>query len=175
MRAPKTTERLVHHQAALDLRDDGGLRLAIVADTHSHPHPDSARHIAAARPDAILHAGDIGDLEVLDELAKLAPLVAVRGNIDTRADTLPDAVTLDLRSTGASVMKILLLHIAVYGPKLRPAWRGRAAPTGWSAVIRTCRSSGAIAGWWCSIPARSGRAGSACPSCSGSWRSRRTS
>jgi putative phosphoesterase len=119
MLAAKTRERFVHRQAALSLRDDGGLRLVIVADTHSLPHPESARHIAALRPDAILHAGDIGDLGVLDGLARLAPLVAVRGNIDTRAPDLPDAVTIDLRSAERSVMTILLLHIAVYGAKIR--------------------------------------------------------
>lgn len=119
MRAPTPRERLVHHQAALDLRDGGDLRLVIVADTHGHPHPEGSRHVAAARPDAILHAGDIGDLAVLDGLAKLAPLIAVRGNIDTRAAGLPDAVTIELRSAGASVTRILLLHIAVAGPRLR--------------------------------------------------------
>lgn len=118
MRAPKTTKRLVQQQTELRTRDDGGLTLAVVADTHGRPHPDSARHIAAARPDAILHAGDIGDLSVLDGLARIAPVVAVRGNIDTRAAALPDAVTIDIRSGGETVTRILLLHIAVYGPRL---------------------------------------------------------
>ena len=93
----------------------------IVADTHSNPHPSSSRWIAAQRPDAILHAGDIGDLQVLDDLAKLAPLIVIRGNIDTRAADLPDVVTIDLCSDGQSVLKILLIHIAVYGPKLQAA------------------------------------------------------
>lgn len=119
-RKASTRSRLVHHEATLNLRDDGGLRLAVVADTHGHPHADGARHIAAARPDVILHAGDIGDLGVLDGLAALAPVVAVRGNIDTRAAGLPDAVTIHLRSDAGTVMRILLLHIAVYGPKLLP-------------------------------------------------------
>lgn len=118
MRAPKTTKRLVQQQTELRTRDDGGLTLAVVADTHGRPHPDSARHIAAARPDAILHAGDIGDLSVLDGLARIAPVVAVRGNIDTRAADLPDAVTIDIQSGGETVTRILLLHIAVYGPRL---------------------------------------------------------
>jgi uncharacterized protein len=122
MRSPKARDRsappLVHRRTALDLRADGGLTLAVVADTHGRPHPDSARHIAAARPDAILHAGDIGDLAVLDGLGRIAPVIAVRGNIDTRAADLPDAVTIDLRSAGDTRMKLLLLHIAVTGPRL---------------------------------------------------------
>ena len=45
--------------------------------------PEVAR--ARLHADAILHAGDIGDLEVLDDLGKVAPVVAVRGNIPSRA------------------------------------------------------------------------------------------
>ncbi len=119
MGAPKNTRRLLQREATLALRDDGGLRLAIVADTHSAPHPKSAQWIAALRPDAILHAGDIGDVAVLDGLAEIAPVIAVRGNIDERAAHLPDVVNIDVRSGGSSAMKLLLMHIAVYGPKIR--------------------------------------------------------
>lgn len=115
----KRTRGLAHAEATLSLREDGGLRLAIVADTHSAPHPMSARWIQTARPDAILHAGDIGDDSVLDQLAELAPVIAVRGNIDERAEHLPDVVTIDVRAHGESALKILLMHIAVYGPKIR--------------------------------------------------------
>ncbi len=52
--------------ATLSLNDAGSLRRAIVADTHSHPHPKVAAWIGELAPDAILDAGDIGDLEVLD-------------------------------------------------------------------------------------------------------------
>lgn len=121
MPALKTKQTLIERKTALPLRDDGGLRVVIVADTHGSPHPSSSRWIAAQRPDAILHAGDIGDLQVLDDLAKLAPLIAIRGNIDTRAADLPDVVTIDLCADGQSVLKILLIHIAVYGPKLQAA------------------------------------------------------
>src|SRR5688572_3691775 len=68
----------------LPVRADGSLRLAIVADSHSAPHRATAPLIAARRPDAILHAGDIGDLGVLEALATVAPVHAVRGNIDVR-------------------------------------------------------------------------------------------
>ena len=112
-RAPAQSE------ATLSLSDQGTLRLAIVADTHSHPHEKTAAWIAALSPDAILHAGDIGDLGVLDQLARLAPVIAVRGNIDERAPHVPDVTIIDIRSGGESAMKILLMHIAVYGPKIR--------------------------------------------------------
>lgn len=95
------------------------MRLVVVADTHSRPHPRAAEHIAALMPDAIVHAGDIGELQVLDDLAKLAPVIAVRGNIDERAPDVPDVVTIDVRNSGDSAIKLLVMHIAVYGPKIR--------------------------------------------------------
>lgn len=108
--------------AKLATRADGALRLAVVADTHSQPHPHAAAHLAALAPDAILHGGDIGDLAVLEELAAIAPVYAVRGNIDTRAHELPDFLTLEIvhgADEARTLLRILLTHIAVYGPKLR--------------------------------------------------------
>lgn len=106
----------VASEASLELRE-GSLRVAVIADTHSKPHPGAARAIAAMKPDAILHAGDIGDPHVLDGFAEIAPLIAVRGNIDEHA--LPDVVSIDVRAAGASVYTICLLHIGVYGAKIR--------------------------------------------------------
>jgi putative phosphoesterase len=100
------------------MRGSGPLRLAVVADTHSAPHPATTKLLRSLTPDAILHAGDIGDLAVLDELQAVAPLFAVRGNIDVRAPDLPDVLTLDVVAGDAS-LRILLIHIAVDGPRLR--------------------------------------------------------
>jgi uncharacterized protein len=111
--------QFVQSETTVSLDERGGLRLAIVADTHSHPHPDAARHLKALEPDAILHAGDIGDLKVLDDLAAIAPVIAVRGNIDERTSSVPDVITIDVRSGDASALKLLLLHIAVQGPRIR--------------------------------------------------------
>ncbi len=101
------------------MREGRSLRLAVVADTHGRPHPAAMDLIAAQRPEAILHAGDIGDLAVLDALAAVAPVHAVRGNIDTRAEGLPDALTLDLVEGERLWMRMLVVHIAVNGPRLR--------------------------------------------------------
>jgi putative phosphoesterase len=106
-------------EATLSLDDRGELRVAVVADTHSQPHPLAARHIAALAPSAILHAGDIGNLSVLGELSKIAPVIAVRGNIDERASDLPDSVTVSVRAGGETALTFLLMHIAVYGPRIR--------------------------------------------------------
>ncbi len=112
---PKTAEK----SARVAVREDGSLRLAVVADTHSSPHPATAKHLRSLSPDAILHAGDIGDLRVMDELESIAPLFAVRGNIDVRAPSLPDILTLDVVAGETELLRILLLHIAVDGPRLR--------------------------------------------------------
>jgi uncharacterized protein len=130
----KSVRKFIHGQAVVSLGADTGARVAIVADTHGRPHPSATERIAALAPSAILHAGDIGDLEVLDELSKIAPVIAVRGNIDERAAHLPDAVTVDLRMDGASVLTIMLMHIAVYGPKIR-ADAARLATTHNAALI----------------------------------------
>jgi putative phosphoesterase len=114
---------------------EGALRLVAVADTHSHPHPASAERIAALAPDHLVHAGDIGALSVLDDLRRLAPLSAVRGNIDAHAPELPDALALDVRDGDAPLMTLLLTHIALYGPKLRAEVARRAAEVGASLVI----------------------------------------
>ncbi|MFT3923963.1 MAG: metallophosphoesterase family protein [Myxococcales bacterium] len=119
MQKKSRTAVLSQGEATLTLDAQGEIKIAIVADTHSHPHPKTAEHLTAMAPDAILHAGDIGDLGVLDGLGKFAPVIAVRGNIDERARDLPEVITIDIQSAGQSALKLLLMHIAVYGPKIR--------------------------------------------------------
>lgn len=103
----------------LEARANGNFRFGVVADTHSKPHPAAQQRLRELAPDAILHAGDIGDLAVIDQLARIAPVFAVRGNIDTHAPDMPEALVLELVHAAASKLRILLVHIAVYGPKLR--------------------------------------------------------
>lgn len=110
---------LVKRRAELRLPASGSARIVAVADTHGAPHERAAALIAELAPLAILHAGDIGNLAVLDRLREVAPLFAVRGNIDTRADALPDVLTIDVGAGAGALLSILLLHIGVFGPKLR--------------------------------------------------------
>ncbi len=102
-----------------------GSRVAVVADTHANPHSSAHAMIARESPVAILHAGDIGDLAVLDSLGSIAPVYAVRGNIDGAGmfDEVPDTRTIDLAVGTKNVFRIVMLHIAVYGPRLRPEAR----------------------------------------------------
>ena len=115
MARPKTVEK----SARVAVRDDGSLRLAVVADTHSAPHPSTTKYLRSMSPDAILHAGDIGNLAVLDELETVAPVFPVRGNIDGRAPSLPDVLVLDVVAGDSLWLRILLTHMAVDGPRLR--------------------------------------------------------
>jgi len=103
--------------ASLTLTGPTG-RLAVVADTHSAPNERGLQHLRALKPDAILHGGDIGSADVLRTLERIAPLYAVRGNIDTRLPDVPDELTLTVTHAGKA-LTLLLLHIAVTGPRLR--------------------------------------------------------
>jgi putative phosphoesterase len=57
------------------------MRIAVVSDTHGLLRPELLPLIHGA--DHILHAGDIGDPAILDALRTIAPVTAIRGNIDT--------------------------------------------------------------------------------------------
>ena len=116
-----TASRRTHVRTSLALPAGGALRLVVVADTHGKPDPRSPALIAAQRPDHILHAGDIGGggSDVIDSLAAIAPVTAVRGNIDARTPGIPDAVTVTVDDTGRNLVTLLLVHIALHGTKLR--------------------------------------------------------
>ena len=59
------------------------LYIALVSDTHNLLRPELLAFVEGS--DAIVHAGDICDAGVLDTLAAIAPLTAVRGNNDRGA------------------------------------------------------------------------------------------
>ena len=114
MPRPPLAEKITLHAHAA-----GHYRFAVVSDTHSKPHPATEERLRELAPDAILHGGDIGELDVLPALARVAPVYAVRGNIDVQARSIPDSLTLQVLVADTMRLRILLTHIAVYGPKLR--------------------------------------------------------
>ena len=71
------------------------MQIGVIADTHSKMRPEALEVLEGS--DLILHAGDVGRDEVLEALEQIAPLVAIRGNIDKtgRAATLPDVQDLE--------------------------------------------------------------------------------
>jgi putative phosphoesterase len=54
--------------------------LGVISDTHGLLRPEAIKALSGS--DHILHAGDIGAREILDTLARIAPVTAVRGNVD---------------------------------------------------------------------------------------------
>jgi putative phosphoesterase len=68
--------------------------IGLISDTHGLVRPEV--HTALAGVELILHAGDVGDSEILDELAIIAPVKAVRGNTDSHDLGLPDSLELTL-------------------------------------------------------------------------------
>jgi uncharacterized protein len=56
-------------------------RIGIISDTHGLLRPDAERRLAGV--DHIVHGGDIGDPEIIPALRRIAPVTAIRGNVDT--------------------------------------------------------------------------------------------
>ena len=56
------------------------LKIGIISDTHGLVRPEALRSLGGVHH--IIHAGDIGHPEVISELSKIAPITAIRGNID---------------------------------------------------------------------------------------------
>jgi uncharacterized protein len=56
--------------------------IGVISDTHGLLRPEAL--VALAEAEHILHAGDVGLPEILDELRKIAPVTAIRGNVDTQ-------------------------------------------------------------------------------------------
>lgn len=56
------------------------LQVGIISDTHGLLRPEAVRELAGV--DHILHAGDVGDATILARLRSLAPVTAIRGNVD---------------------------------------------------------------------------------------------
>ncbi len=56
------------------------MRVGVISDTHGLLRTEAVAALAGV--DHILHAGDVGEPAILDALAAIAPLTAIRGNID---------------------------------------------------------------------------------------------
>jgi uncharacterized protein len=80
------------------------MRLGIISDTHGLLRPEAARALSGV--DLIVHAGDVGSPEVLTKLKALAPVFAVRGNVDTEswAAELPATAIVDAGNTSLYVL-----------------------------------------------------------------------
>jgi putative phosphoesterase len=81
------------------------MRIGVISDTHGLLRPQA---LAALRDcDRIIHAGDIGDPEILAALAGIAPVTAIRGNVDREpwARKIPPTNVLEVEN-----ISIYILH-----------------------------------------------------------------
>jgi uncharacterized protein len=79
-------------------------RVGLISDTHGLLREAALKALEGS--DLIIHAGDIGKPEILDALRALAPMVAVRGNIDTEpwASALPTTAVFEAGAIGIYVL-----------------------------------------------------------------------
>jgi uncharacterized protein len=79
--------------------------LGLISDTHRLLRPGAAAALQGA--DQILHAGDVGSPEILKSLSAIAPVTAIRGNVDTAPQlrSLPQTELIEAEGT-----TIFLLH-----------------------------------------------------------------
>lgn len=57
------------------------MKIGVISDTHGLLRAEALAALQGV--EHILHAGDVGDIAILDELRKIAPVTAIRGNVDT--------------------------------------------------------------------------------------------
>jgi putative phosphoesterase len=111
------------------------VRIGVLADTHNLLRPRVLERLAGC--DRILHAGDVGELEILAQLRRIAPVVAVRGNTDSgaMAAALPETLAGDLdglpfrmvhRREDVDPSWTSIARLIVFGHSHRPEleWRG---------------------------------------------------
>src|ERR1700722_14327011 len=81
------------------------MKIGVISDTHGLLRPEAL--VALGDCDRIIHAGDIGDPEILAALAAIAPLTAIRGNIDREpwARKIPATSVLEVEN-----VSIYILH-----------------------------------------------------------------
>jgi len=109
--------------------------IGVISDTHGLLRPEAVEALRGVS--LILHAGDVGEPEVLEKLREIAPVTAVRGNVDRGAWASALQHSEVIESEGVS---IYLLHIldeldlkpeaagfsaVVYGHSHQPACEGR--------------------------------------------------
>jgi putative phosphoesterase len=78
--------------------------IGVISDTHGLLRSEAVEALHGS--DYIIHAGDVGDPQILDKLAAIAPLTAVRGNVDhgAWAQKLPRTNVLEIGDTSIYVL-----------------------------------------------------------------------
>ncbi|MGD8471136.1 MAG: metallophosphoesterase family protein [Desulfobacterales bacterium] len=91
----------------IKLEYQNSYHIGVISDTHGRIPSGVAQ--AFKNVDLIIHAGDIGDQAVLDQLSKIAPVAAVRGNMDFGkwAGQLPETEVVEIGQTVLYVLHIV--------------------------------------------------------------------
>jgi putative phosphoesterase len=73
--------------------------IGVISDTHGLLRPEAVSALQGS--DLIIHAGDVGRLEVIEQLKAIAPVTAIRGNIDKAAwaDQFPETEVVQVNDT----------------------------------------------------------------------------
>jgi putative phosphoesterase len=79
-------------------------RIGIISDTHGLLRPEAERALAGV--DHIVHGGDIGDPAIIPALRRIAPVTAIRGNVDTGAWADAYAETETVRLGGTTIFVV---------------------------------------------------------------------
>jgi len=76
---------------------DEEFRIGVISDTHGLLRPQALDALAGSQ--LVVHAGDIGSPNILPALARLAPVEAVRGNVDTAAwaRSIPETAVVEVQ------------------------------------------------------------------------------
>jgi putative phosphoesterase len=83
----------------------GTVRVGLISDTHGLLREEAVAALQGC--DSIVHAGDVGKLCVLEALREIAPVTAVRGNVDLKhawAGSLPEHATVTFRKVRVHVL-----------------------------------------------------------------------
>ena len=78
--------------------------IGVISDTHGLLRPEAIEALRGS--EHIIHAGDVGSPEILEKLSRIAPVIAVRGNIDKAAWSrrLPETQVLELGGVSIYVL-----------------------------------------------------------------------
>ena len=73
--------------------------VGVISDTHGLIRPEALRALKGA--DIVIHAGDIGKVEVIEMLQSISPVVAIRGNVDQGewARPFPETEVVEIEQT----------------------------------------------------------------------------
>ncbi|HWB31873.1 MAG TPA: metallophosphoesterase family protein [Acidobacteriaceae bacterium] len=111
------------------------LTVGVISDTHGLLRPEAVEALSGVNH--ILHAGDVGDPAILDVLSSIAPLTAIRGNVDIsgRCSQLPATEMVELGGCHIYVIHAIEdldieprsagVAIVIYGHSHKPSYEER--------------------------------------------------